>query len=245
MSVVKIKINNLSSQNGNVFRVRKWGDPIMVGQAGLSTLLVGTTNFQATGLYNKSTQEFGGVSHFLRIPQADVKKLAAMQVEDDFVDKKDGWSTQYGMEVWRVQKMNWLCKSKGTIYFYFHHASEGHWSNLSYIEWGTIALGWNYVTVEDVETLIVRVPEERIPRKREMARLAGFRQSDWDRPLQELLACGLVHRCYCAYWGDDIGDSPKGIVYSPFWSPRDWQFIGQGQAQPSNFYIPMDWLIRD
>lgn len=229
----------------SVYRVRKWGDPIMVQQGGFSVRLIGTSNFQAIGLYNKANNQQGGVSNYLRIPQIDVKRLAAMQLEDEFVDKKPGWNRSFNMEQWRVQKMNWLSKERGTIYFHFHRNVAGDWSTLSYIEWGTICLGNNYVTVEDVETMNVAI-RDNIRRPRQMARLKGFTPSDWDRPLQELVAAGLVHRCYCAYLDDDsIGDSPKGIVYSPFWSPKHWQFIGPGQKQPDAFYIPMDWLIKE
>lgn len=231
----------------NVFQVRKWGDDIMVAEGGFSTFNIGTSNFQAIGLYNKANNWTGGVSNFLRIPQSDIKRLAALQVEDDFLEKKPGWNNQYDMESWRAQKMNWLIKEKGTIYFYYHHRSSGHWSTLDYAEWGTIAIGNTFVQVIDIETLTVPGTDKRIKgkRTRKMCKLAGFRRSDWERPLHELVASGLVHRCYCAYLGDDIGDSPKGIVYSPFWSPLDWQFIGPAQDQPDGFYIPEDWLIKD
>jgi hypothetical protein len=230
----------------SVFRVRKWGDPIMVEEGGFSTNNIGGTNFQAVGLYNKAHDSTGGVSNFLRIPHAYVMKLAMMQLEDDFVDKQPGYNKTYKMESWRVQKMNWLVKDMGTIYFWFHHLNSGTWNAIDYAEWGTIALGNNFVQVLDIETLTVPGTDKRIRgrRTRKMCKLAGFMREDWDRPLQELLWLGLVHRCYCAYAGNKLGDTPKGICYSPFWSPLDWQFIGPAQAQPEAFYIPEDWLIK-
>jgi hypothetical protein len=225
------------------YRLMKWGDPIVKAEAGLSVEIAGTTNFQAMGLYNKLTG-FGGVSNYLEIPHSHVMKLAALQIEDDYKDKQLGWNQQYNMAAWRVQKMNWLAKERGTIYFWHHDFSSGHWSNLSHLEWGTIGIGHNYVTVEDTEFLTVRTPDG-ITRKREMARLQGFTPADWDRPLPELLSLGLVHRAYCAYSGDDIGDSPKGIVYTPFWSPRHFTFIGSNRPQPDAFYLPLDWMYKD
>jgi len=74
-----------------------------------------------------------------------------------------------------------------------------------------------------------------------MAKLVGFRKSDWNRPLDELLAEGLVHRCFCAYSNNTPRDSPQGIVYSPFFSPQDWDFAGT--ARPSAFYLPIDQLV--
>jgi hypothetical protein len=221
----------------NVFRVRKWGDPIMVEEGGFSTFNIGVSNFQAIGLYNKANNWTGGVSNFLRIPLADIARLRAMQLEDDFKDKKPEPGA------WLRQKMNWLVNERGSMYFYFHHSDD---YPADYLEWGTIAIGNAFVHVVDIETLTVPGTDKRIKgkRTRRMCKLAGFRRSDWDRPLNDLLASGLVHRCYCAYMGDDIGDTPKGKIYSPFWSPLDWQFIGPAQPQPDAFYIPEDWLIK-
>ena len=42
----------------------------------------------------------------------------------------------------------------------------------------------------------------------------------------ELLAEGIVHRCFCAYHSNHFGDSPKGIVDSPFYPMSDWDFSG-------------------
>jgi len=214
----------------NLFRLRKWGDPVLVQQAGLDVNLVGTTNFQAIGLYNRETG-WGGVTNYLRIPRADIDKLIALQVEDDYQDK---------VQDWRSQKMNWLCKARGTIYF----TGDGpEWKTAQEIKWGTIALGGNLVAVESVEDMLISTRGETHKRWRQMARLAGFRKSDWDLSLNELLERGLVHRCYCAYFPNNtFGDSPKGIIYSPFWSPLDWDFAGV--LQPLAFYVPMDWLIQ-
>jgi GH25 family lysozyme M1 (1,4-beta-N-acetylmuramidase) len=226
-----ISLAKTSTPTGsNVYRLRKWGDPIMVRDTSASVDIMGTSNFQAIGLWSK-VMGFGGVTSFLRIPRADIDRLAALQVEDNYVDKVTNW---------RDQKMRWLVKPKGTIYYGIN--STETWRTADYVEWGTIGLGYNYVTVEDRETLPVRVPSDDRPRPLDMARLAGFRKTDWGRPLAELLAFGLVHRCYCAYSDDDLGDSPKGIIYSPFWSPLDWTFIGETKTQPQAFYVPFEWL---
>ncbi len=208
----------------SLFRLRIWGDPIL----GKTTdSLSGTSsNFQAIGLYNKATG-FGGVTNYLWLSRSDIDHLAAMQIEDEYIAKIDAW---------RDQKMRWLCKPSGTIYFYGD--LEGGWTGIPRLKWGTIALGGNLVTVEEVEILTVAM--DGMKSKRAMARLAGFRRTDWTVPLDELLARGLVHRCFCAYAGNGFGDSPKGIVYSPFYSPLDWDFAGNDQ--PTALYVPFDWL---
>ncbi len=212
--------------NPRLYRVRRWGDPLLGKTTDDLNLPNTESNFQAVGLYNKLTG-FGGVTNYLWIPRGDIDRLAAMQLEDEYIAKVDDW---------RDQKMRWLCKPRGTIYMY--KDLPGEWPGVPRIEWGTIALGYNLVTVEAVEILLVTLNGVR--QKRAMARLAGFRKTDWQRPLDELLAHGLVHRCFCAYRGNDIGDSPKGIIYSPFFSPLDWDFAGNDQ--PTAFYLPFDWL---
>ena len=52
----------------------------MVREAGLDVNIMGTSNFQAIGLYNKLTG-FGGVTNFLHIYRGDIDRLAALQVE--------------------------------------------------------------------------------------------------------------------------------------------------------------------
>ena len=75
-----------------------------------------------------------------------------------------------------------------------------------------------------------------------MARLAGFTKSHWSMPLDELLAQGLVHRCFCAYSGNKPRDTPKGIVYSPFFSPQGRDF--SGKSTPRAFYLPFSQLVK-
>jgi hypothetical protein len=191
-----------------------------------------TSNFQAVKLYNKANNTMGGVTNYLWIPRADIDRISTMQIEDEYQDKNDDWLNQ---------KMRWLCKGDGTIYFYGD--VSGDWSTVSRTKWGTISLGGNLVQVEGFEVLRVKTPDG-VLMHRNMARLRGFRNTDWNKTLPELLSTGLVHRCFCAYSGNGFGDSPKGICYSPFFSPLDWIFIGEPQIQPTHFYIPADWLEK-
>ena len=217
----------LSQPNSNLRKVRKWGDPVMV-KYGFDVNQVNCTNFQAVGLYNNGTKEFGAVSSFIRISHAEVMKLKAMQIEDDYIARREDW---------RSQKMNWLCKFRGTIYFFDDPSDQ--WPTAPCIRWGTLALGGNLVQVLGTEIIQAKF-RDGVIRKAEMARVQGFRASDWGRPLDELLADGLVHRCFCAYKSNHFGDSPKGIVYSPFFSVLNRDFAGL--ASPTSLYIPIEWL---
>lgn len=227
--------NGILQSNPNVYRVRRWGDPIMKS-FGFTTTNGSPANFQAIGLFNKANNTVGGVSNYLRVPVADFRDIAKWQPNDEYLAKRDDY---------QMQKLGWLTGVKGTIYFWFHSNPDANGINdLNYVEWGTIQLGGNLVTVDNVETLYIKIRGDQPKQNVQMARLRGFRKTDWDKPLIELLSKGLVSRCFCVYRNDVFGDSPKGIVYSPFWSPVDWTFIGPGQTQPDAFYVPMAWLTK-
>ena len=226
MTTVTIQITTAASPPGKQLRrVRKWGDPVMT-EWGFDVNQVGTSNFQAVRCYNKQTG-FGAVSNFLYIPHAEVLKLQELQ----FAETTDrGYYNQ-------ASKMEWLCSYRGSLYMYDSDADD--WATAPRIRWGTLTLGGNLVQVEWYETMNLIV-NGRPRASYEMARLVGFRRTDWARPLDELLAEGLVHRCYCAYKNNGFGDTPKGVIYSPFYSPLDYDF--GGAEQPDALYVPSTWL---
>ena len=86
----------------NMYRVRRWGDKALKGGA-LSVAKVGTTNFQAIGLYNNGSNDFGAVANFIHIPREDIDRLKALQVDDVYMNKHKDW---------RAQKMDWICHLK-------------------------------------------------------------------------------------------------------------------------------------
>jgi len=222
----KLFVTPSPALESKLFRVRRWGDPVMA-PLGFDVNVVETTNFQAVGLYNKETG-FGAVTNFIHILPDDVDRLRDMQ----FTQVVDG--RKFNQD----QKMDWLCSFRGKIYMYDNGLDE--WQTASRIRWGTLALGGNLVQADGFENFKVKLPGETRIRNHNMARLVGFRKTDWSRPLDELLAEGLVHRCYCAYKNNQFGDSPKGIVYSPFYSLLDWDFAGT--KKPRTLYIPFEYL---
>jgi hypothetical protein len=223
-----------------VYRVKRWGYQGMSELGFDIKVLIAkgeNSNFQAVGLYNEATG-FGAVSNYLIIPPDDVLRLEALQVEDDYEDKRDDWLHQ---------KMNWLCQFRGSIYMYADDDFGGawEWRRPDGIRWGTLALGGNLVQVVETRAFEVKLPANKTAKLTNMARLAGFKRSDWSKSLDELLALGLVHRCYCVYGGNGFGDTPKGIVYSPFWSlEEDWEFMPKPQKGPvpRSLWIPFDYL---
>jgi len=200
-------------------RVRRWGDPVMVPYGFNVT---DTSNFQAVKCYNEKTG-FGAVTNYLYIPNNQVLQIRDMQITTD------GFT--------RNEKMEWQCSYRGSIYMYDN--PEDSWKDAPRIRWGTLTLGGNVVQVaeyREMELVINGQPRALY----NMARLVGFKPSDFARPLNELIAEGLVHRAYCAYKNNQFGDSPKGIVYTPFFDPDEYDFAGN--AQPTALWLPEMWL---
>ena len=210
----------------NIYRVRRWGDPKMT-RYGFNTNEIATGNFQAVGLYNGETG-FGAVTNYIRIERGDIDQLIDMQF-DEIVD---------GRKMTVEDKMNWLCQLRGRIYMF--DSGRDSWQRSLQIRWGTIALGGNLVQVVERKEMDVKIPGEKKISRHWMARLAGFRKSDWSRPLDELLAEGLVHRCFVANDGNVFADTSRGIVYSPFYSLLDWDF--GGSKRPDALWIPFEYL---
>ena len=113
------------------------------------------------------------------------------------------------------------------------------WESSPVIRWGTIALGGNLIMVEDIVKMVAGTPDG-IRREMQMARLVSFRKTDWGKTWET--HPHLVHRAYCAYKDNQFGDSPKGIVYTPFFSPLDWDFVGI--QHPKAWYLPLEWLEK-
>jgi len=234
--------NTLNTTKLNLRKVRKWGDPVMT-KLSLNVGSAGTTNFQAVGLFNGT--EFGAVSSYVHIERQDIENLWEMQF-DEVVN---------GKLVTRDMKMNYLAgAARGKI---FMLEPGDSWQKSQRIRWGTIACGGNLVQVAgylgDRGSLSKKNREIKLPgwekarpqKEVKMWRLAGFHKSDWKRPLDELLAEGLVHRAFTAKKNNVLGDTPNGIVYYPFFSPQDWDFAGTDKEQPSYFYLPDEYCEKE
>jgi hypothetical protein len=206
--------------SSKLYKVKTWSSEGVMHAQGFDVRIVKTSNFQAVPLFIEDGSG-GGVSSFLNIPREDVEKLKGLQVPDN-----------YNL----AQKMNWLCGYRGRIYMYDEQSDN--WELAKSIRWGSIALGGNVVLIDDIVEMTAK-PPDGIKRKIQMARLVSFRKTDWGKTWQSHPY--LIHRAYCCYKPDNkFGDSPKGIIYTPLWSPLDWDFAGQ--IQPKAWYLPMEWL---
>ena len=166
--------------------------------------------------------------------------MEALQLEDEYEAKPD--------KDWLHQKMNWMCQHRGSIYMFAEadgYKGEWPWRRAEGIRWGTLVLGGNLVqVVGPPQEMELKLPGKEKVELVRMAQLKGFEPKDWGRPLDDLLAEGLVHRCFCVNGGNDIADSPKGIVYSPFWSPNYWDLMPKSTkgSKPTALWIPCDYL---
>jgi hypothetical protein len=208
--------------------IRKWGDPVMV-EWGFSYDLIGTSNFQAVRTWNDGNRTWGAVTNFLRIPHDEAMLLRSMQQSEMFNGR------YYDQD----SKMDWLFDTRGGT-LYFPEIEGDLWETAPRIRWGTVSLGGNVVQIERYDTLLLSIDNE--PKKYyEMARLVGFRKTDWEKSLEDLIETGLVHVCSCVYRDNAFSwNTPKGRIYSPFFSPRDYDFAGT--QQPEALYLPTLWL---
>src|SRR5215216_6495749 len=92
--------NDIPIPESRIFRVRKYGDPVMVAQAGADiNIKTVDSNFGVIPLYCPEDETWSAVAKYVKLNKADVKQLLKMQVQDQFKPK---------------QKMNWLvCAGTG------------------------------------------------------------------------------------------------------------------------------------
>jgi len=210
--------------NTKLYRTRNWGDPILVKQAGLSAKVAKTSNFNPLPLWSNSG-DWSAINNSLIIPREDIDRLIKLQVEDDGKIKN---------------KMNWLIYDKYYVRPYWCGDGSG-WEIASKIYWGTIAFGNQLVLTDGDATFNTKLPEENEKRKVLMKRLVCFTKWDWDKSHET--HPWLIQRATEVDGNDKFNDKPKGgIIYSPLWSPKDWDFYNA--YRPEAFYLPTDWLIE-
>ena len=206
-------------------KLRIWGDPVMtawgydINQVGQDHAT--NSNWQNISLWNPATG-WGAVSNFLWIEREWIDYLQSLQFTETI------WN---GETHGQRSKMGWLCSDTGKIYI-----RAGEWETADKIGWGTTAIGGNTVTIDEIRVMRVFDKSAGELRNLEMARLRCFRKSDYLRPLEDMLAEGIVQQCFCVYKNNGFGDTPKGVIYSPMWSPLDWDFAGN--EQPDSFWLP-------
>jgi len=209
--------------NTKLYRTRNWGDPILVKQAGLSAKVAKTSNFNPLPLWSNSG-DWSAVVNSLIIPREDIDRLMKLQVDDGLPIKN---------------KMNWLIWPDHDVRPYWCGDGSG-WEKAPKIYWGTISFGNQLVLTDRDDTFTTKLPQENEARPVPMKRLVCFTKWDWDKTHET--HPWLIQQATEVDGNDKFGDKPKGIIYSPLWSPLDWDFYSA--YRPQAFYLPTDWLIE-
>jgi hypothetical protein len=214
----------------------------------MSTADMPTGNFQEIPLFhpykdNPTRGEFGAISYFQRmgIPERDY--LKSIQPDD---------YAQYNYTV--AQKMNLLVEPPPatTPMRVYWSKVGGEWSSPYFVEmsFGTLVFGGQKLQVEmdgdkpKEYSLFgkyrARPTSEWIP----FFKLIGMRKNEISRPVSELFAEGKIQKFTAANKGaggqeDIYNDHPRGVMYSPVWSPLDWK-VNSGVADA--LYIARKFL---
>lgn len=211
-----------------LYRALNWGDEPLVKQAGLSALfkhdngkMVGS-NFNPLPIFSNSGT-WSAIVNSLIIPREDVDRLIKLQVPEG--------------EFSTANKMNWLVYDGFNVRPYWCKGG-GDWKTAPKIWWGTILFGGQLVLTDGDATFFTKLPEEDAPRDVPMKRLVCFRRSDWGKT--HATHPWLIQKATQVDHKNRYSDMPRGFIYSPLWSPLDWDFAGS--QQPDAFYIPADWL---
>jgi hypothetical protein len=228
-------------------RVRKWGDPVLVQQAGLSVKLLEDlgfvpSNFQpvpllpvredANGNYIDNSGTWSAIANSIIYQREDVDRIAAMQ------DTSGGYTIK--------QKMQWWCwpgKGVRPAWCNSDKDAEGNYiydySNSPVVYWGTIAIGGRPLQIDKQQSITIKLPEEPSARSVLMGRVVCFRKSQFGQVTPQTHS-HLIQAQAGAGKNDVYISEPKGNIYALLPDPRDWDFAGA--YRPTAFYIPMDWL---
>lgn len=223
---IKFTFDTVSTPD--LYRLRNWGDPILVQQAGLSAKFevngkpIGS-NFNPIPLWLDNNQ-WSAIAQALIIPHADVMRMSSMQ------DPSDGFSVD--------EKMRWMVyDGHGTRPMW---TKGGKWFEAPQAWYGTMAFGNNIIQVDDQKSFMTKLPNEDQVRSVSMYRLVCFRNTDWGKTHKT--HPHLIHKATEVNDQDKLNEYPRGTIYSPLWSPLDWDY--SGTFRPQGMWVPVDWVTN-
>lgn len=198
----------------------------MVDLMGLDVNIINTGNFQNVCLFdpnNGSQDSFGAVSHFQKMDTSALNYMQSIQPNDYDLGRKLHW-------------MGLPDNPKGRPYMYKNGVAC----------WGLMVFGFNKIQVEAVNGVPVpyifraRYQSRSYVEDIEMYKLVMFRKADMLRPVAELISEGLIHHATEAFLPDNgLGESPRGVILNPVWSPQDWP---TNTGFHDDLYIPKVFL---
>jgi hypothetical protein len=207
---ITIKIQRAPAVIKNdIFRVRKWGDPIMVALQGADVNQVGTTNFQViktASFGNLNEPYFNCIFRWQRFSEGGIEMTYLRSLQHD----KDGFTIN--------QKMNWLIGD----------ATDGvperpYWFNGDgWVYFGPLLFGGQLVKVDP--TPIWRVgefPKTGVRENIKFYHVIGVRKSEFGKYSHKTHPWFIQHATGAGR-NNQYDEYPKGEIFHPVWSDIDY-----------------------
>lgn len=208
---ISIRISD-ASPNQEVYRVRKWGDPVLVDLLGADVNLVGVDNFQVV-----KTATIGGdgkpyFNDISRTQTVDYAYLESLQIDDEYTVEK---------------KMNWLINRDGI-------GRRPYWMNgTSNLYFGPLVFGGQLVKLGEEMSAWGQYPNRSKEEWIRFRRLIGIRRADFGKYTYDN-SPHFVQRCTEAIGTDNkYNEFVRGEVFHPVWSDLDF---------PANYGDGKLWL---
>lgn len=211
---ITVTISDVNPNPSNVYRVRKWGDRVLVDLLGATTALVGD-NFQVVktaSLSDNGAPEFNDIA---RVQIVDEVYLTEIQCADEYTVES---------------KMNWLINIDGKgVRPYWKDGGER-------LKFGPFVFGGQWVQLGEEITVrgdYPNKPDQWIT----MRRVIGLRKADMAK-VSHTSHPYLIQRCTEVYGKDVYNDAPRGIIYHPVWSDEDFP-VNYGDGK---MWLPVEFL---
>lgn len=209
-----------------IFRVRKYGDPIMMEQAGADFRTKDVpSNFGVIPLYCPEDETWSAIAKFVKLNRSDIDQLYKMQIPDQFAVN---------------QKMNWLIRTGDGVRPMWTGDESADWKSAQEVRAGVMLYAGQLVAVDgDAEFITPLRGDNPAKIKVKMKRIVCFRRADWGKT--HATHPHLVVKATAVRGNNIYNDQPRGVIYSPvMFDPRDFPFAGGKQVKA--FYIPEAWL---
>lgn len=228
---ITIEFRTVTPTLPGLFTVRKW----VIPEDGMDTAKEGFSSFQEVPLFTPAGG-FGAISQFQRLANTEEICLSSMQNADDGF----GFTVEQKVYGWLISGIN---------------GEREYWKKDGALVFGTMVNGGQVIQVEtDGQGRPVEYVFKANYRNDPVAmgkhditfyKLLGLRRSQVaDVAAQRITHKThphLVHRCTVAWYPDNryTDHTPKGIIYTPVWSPLDYPPNTGGNA----LYIAKAFLL--
>lgn len=215
-----------------LFTARKWGDPVLVDQANLSTAIFNTSNFQVVPVFVKETGTFsataGNHSDYLR-SMGDMDAIWNMQ-------PKDGRTKE--------EMFNPIIETGNFAKTMWTNSTLGWQDSPKWVAGSQLYGGQMFAATLEIFQVLCQMPNK--PKQYVACRkVFPFRREHFN--LSHETHPWLINKYTVAYRKpveDTYGEKFGGLIrYLPMQvlDPRDFKF--SGTITPSAFYTPVDWSI--